>query len=513
MTEKIAEIEERNRTNGLEYIIEVPEEVERMIPDLRAAGRQLRSMVLEDRFEIVRTMMENWTDPQYGPRKIALPRLAKKTRFPLEMIEFYSFSCFSQMTKMNSLLRMDLSQLKKCFTDFSEISGLTGILLRARMPKLDMLKMARRRYDMGSLLENAPELITSICAANVPGLPVHQMNLALILGSASIIRNSERETILGPAYLESIIDEGYSEVANAFKILLWDKVNTEVTRYVVENSDAIVLTGGIDAVRSIESLIKDSGKDVLFDPHGHKAGMTVISREYLMDEERARQIARCCAIDIVAWNQYACLSPREIRIETGGRIDYERFAEILDKEMAVVGEKLGTITDIRVLQKLDDKHKVYSSSYYFKVKSDPRTLRFGLVICTGKHYGFDPYSDVCLDRTIVIKPISDIFETIDILKNHSELLQTIVVAIPEERIIPYAEKLSEIGVSNIHSVGNAAFVRIGEPWDSKFVPYNLLDLQLNRIRWTALSKDIDGDIDYRLKGFEEYEPSMYAKRV
>lgn len=472
------------REVDVEYLSEI-------IPKLKESQERLASMTIKERFEIIKEMADKWSDPNYSFRRDLIPKLAEETGYSAKMIEFLVFSSFDQIADMDKLFDVDIEDLKGCFKKFTPVPGLDNLLLRANTDDLsikDKLRLIKNDYSMDSLLSQAPKLITSICAGNAPGLSVYQMEMALAVGAASIIKSSSDETLFGPAFLESMVEEGFGEITDSFALLHWPSEHDDITRYAIENSDAIILTGGPEAVSAVGKMIKEIGNNKGYDPHGHKAGISVISREFLEDESAARDLAIACGIDYTIWNQYACLSPRSMAVETGGKISPEKFSEMVVEGMIYVGKILGPSLDSKIHGERLLRDSLESD---IKIKTNDSDFSYGIVRYDPTGFKFEPYSEACQNRTVSIGPIDDISDTIPILKNYSAELQTIVFAIPESRLYPYAEDLSKIGVSNIRPIGDAGFPQAGEPWDNRFIPFNLLNSPLSKIKWTSLNPNVD----------------------
>jgi hypothetical protein len=72
------------------------------------------------------------------------------------------------------------------------------------------------------------------------------------------------------------------------------------------------------------------------------------------------------------------------------------------------------------------------------------------------------------------------------------------VAIPQNRLISFAESIGEAGVTNIRAVSNMTLQKPWEPWDGRFPLHELFEH--DNIRWVSIStKDIDAELEKSLE--------------
>jgi hypothetical protein len=77
-------------------------------------------------------------------------------------------------------------------------------------------------------------------------------------------------------------------------------------------------------------------------------------------------------------------------------------------------------------------------------------------------------------------------------------LQTVGVAIPNNRIINFADAIGEAGATNIRAISSMTLQKPWEPWDGRFPLHELFEL--DNIRWVSIStKDIDKEIEITLE--------------
>ena len=85
-----------------------------------------------------------------------------------------------------------------------------------------------------------------------------------------------------------------------------------------------------------------------------------------------------------------------------------------------------------------------------------------------------------------------------IVRPLGQFLQTIGVAIPNKRLLPFADSIGEVGATNIRTISSMTLQKPWEPWDGRFPLHELFEI--DNIRWVSIStKNIDEDIEKSLE--------------
>ena len=83
---------------------------------------------------------------------------------------------------------------------------------------------------------------------------------------------------------------------------------------------------------------------------------------------------------------------------------------------------------------------------------------------------------------------------VNIIRPLGRFLQTMGVAIPNDRLIPFADAIGEVGITNIRTISSMTLQKPWEPWDGRFPLQELFEH--DGIRWVSISTR---DIDIELK--------------
>jgi len=426
-------------------------------------------------FDVIEKVTNKWSDPDYKGRKIAREVLPTVTGFSLEMIESWGFDHFMSILKKENLPLFGILQPDK-YKEFSELS--------------DGLVKAYGEHNV-SHSNFDPEIIGHICAGNIIGIAAFEMVLDKLVDAATWIKVPSEEPVFGALYAKSI-EEIDSQLAYSIAVFPFGGGDKEVREFLFSKSDIVRATGGEKARISLTDLAEKH--NIPISGHWHKFSFITIAREYM--DERASQIAELVSLDVTAWDQQGCFSPQEIFVEKGGEINPLNFAELLAEEMETTSIALPKGTNSGKMQVLDGYHQYFKKEMMGEpVKIFPSATHQWLVIYDGTTENVEPSP---LFRVIRVKPVNDIMEIPKIVKPIGSFLQTVGVAIPNNRLIPFADAIGGAGATNIRAISSMTLQKPWEPWDGRFPLHELFEH--DNIRWVSIStRDIDKEIETALE--------------
>jgi len=425
---------------------------------------------------VIDKVTKMWMDPDYKGRKIAREILPTVSGFSLEMIETWGFNHFMSILKKENLPLF--GKLKP--EDYKEFSDLGDGLVKA----YGEINVSHSNYD--------PEIIGHICAGNILGISAFEMILDKLIDAASWIKVPSEQPVFGALYAKSI-EEVDPQLAYSIAVLPFESGNKEVQEFLFSKSDIVRATGGEQARISLTELAQKHNIPIA--GHWHKFSFITIARDY-MDEERASQIAELVSLDVTAWDQQGCFSPQEIFVEIGGEVDPIKFGDLLADEMETTSIALPKGINSGKMQVLDGYHQYLKKEMMGDpVKIFPSPTHQWLVIYDGTTENIEPSP---LFRVIRVKPIEDIMQIPLLVKPLGKFLQTVGVAIPNTRLIPFADAIGEVGATNIRAISSMTLQKPWEPWDGRFPLHELFEH--DNIRWVSIStKDIDKEIKTALE--------------
>lgn len=456
--------------------------VEEIIVDVKNQREQyLLNADIPTILDTIQTVTEKWLDPMYKGRILAKEILPYITGFSPEMIETWGFGRFlSIIKKENFPIFSKLNH--ENFQDFSAHG--------------DGWVKAYGTQEIAHSNPN-PALIGHICAGNIIGIGVIEIIMDKLIDAATWVKPPSEEPVFTTLYTKTI-EELDPQLANTIAVLPYESKQTELNEYLFSQSDIVRATGSELARRNLIKLSKKHNTPVA--GHWHKLSFITIAREYL--NKQAREIAELVSLDVSAWDQQGCFSPHEIFVEKGGMVSPKEFAKLLAEEMAVTAEILPKGSKSGKMQVLDGFHQ------YFKKKQMGEPVEIyqspskdWLVIYDGISKDFEPSP---LFRVIRIRPVNDILDVADIIRPLGKFLQTSGIAIPNNRILPFANAIGEAGVTNIRAISSMTLQKAWEPWDGRFPLQELFEL--DNIRWVSISTR---DIDEEIKTLLEKKRSLF----
>ncbi len=174
-------------------------------------------------------------------------------------------------------------------------------------------------YQVHTLLSRAVPagLVSHIAAGNVFLGSIDSLIYGIITKNLNLLKVSKQD-FLFPTIFCSVLREEDREglIMPYFSMVYWSRNDKEIDSFVKQNSDAILLFGGQEAVVSYKSGL--SAKTELW-PFGPKISFGLLLKD--ARKESLREYARGFAEDIVCWEQRACTSCQNIFAEESENTD------------------------------------------------------------------------------------------------------------------------------------------------------------------------------------------------
>src|SRR5262249_48269811 len=109
----------------------------------------------------------------------------------------------------------------------------------------------------------------------------------------------------------------------------WQGGNPWLENALFAEADCVTATGGDETLAAIRSRVPAKAR---FLGYGQRVSFGFGTREVLRVETVAEVVSRV-ADDVVAWDQYGCLSPQVIYVEERGQVESDTFASRLAAEL------------------------------------------------------------------------------------------------------------------------------------------------------------------------------------
>ena len=237
----------------------------------------------------------------------------------------------------------------------------------------------------------------------------------------------------------------------------WKGGDNSIEEIIIRKSDAINVLSSDQVIQDLRSRMKKINPGIRSLMHGHKVGIAYVDAEFVKSEGILNEVLDGLVCDITAFDGGACYTVKNIFV----RGNHKQFAEDLFERMENHANRLSPVSEqfkpvgkslYRIL--LGDQNVLSSDTgnAFLRIKSEPEF-----------------WMPDELYRYVQVMPVKDEKHVYDIIKKHKQHLQTAIVAVPDEKILPVFRLFAKAGLSNIHYPGSAALMHVyEEPHDGEF---------------------------------------------
>ncbi len=382
----------------------------------------------QSRVEILCGIAENWLQPDYPFRQMALENAA--------------FTGFSRATLANGL-----DNFFKQFTLENFNALLVQELGHAR--RLDELvsNAAEEKLSRGSMARG-PEFLAHITAGNLPNPALMSIALGVLTRSAQFVKCASGASLIPRLFAHSLYD-AEPKLGACLEIAEWRGGRADIEKALFEEADCVTATGSDEALAAIRHHVPARAR---FLGYGHQLSFGYVAGDALSSFQARKTVARA-ATDIVAWNQLGCLSPHVIYVEHGGGVAAEQFAEMLAEELAKCEE-----TEPRGDVATETAATIASRRAFYEVRAahspDTRFWRSENSTAWTVVYEADSRFQLsCLNRFIYVKGATDLKTTLASADAVRGKVSTVGIAAGEEKARELAAQLAAWGVKRICPLG------------------------------------------------------------
>ena len=318
-------------------------------------------------------------------------------------------------------------------------------------------------------------LVCHWLAGNVQVLGMFVLIQSILSKNVNLLRVSSRDNGAFESLLRAF--EGVSftthggymirgdELLSTIAVISFNHSDKKAGRAMSEAADARIAWGGAEAVTTVAAFpSKFDCADIIMGP---KLSMSVVAKEAIEDERKARKLARKIAVDASVFDQTGCASTHNVFVERNGNISPEEFASYIAEGMEKVAKQIrkGTMTP-------EEFAAVHSARGIYDFK--------------GKVYGDDDsiwtvlYDDEMelnkpvYSRVVFVHAVDELGEILPLITDD---IQTIGLAANGDKAIKFATRAAEIGVARFPACGK--MLNFESPWDGMFIMDRL-------VRWNTL---------------------------
>lgn len=324
------------------------------------------------------------------------------------------------------------------------------------------------------LKANQRGLVCHWLAGNVQVLGMFALLQAIMTKNVNLLKISSKDGGVFANLLKTFEGLSYTtpggytikgdDILQTVAVVYFSSKDRELGELMSKSANVRIAWGGREAVETVANYpsLYDT-EDIIFGP---KISFSVISKEVLVSERRAKKLARKVAVDSSVFDQTGCASPHNLYIERGGAVSPKDFCKLLAEGMEKASvqipkgetsvEQISAVHSIRGLY--DFKGEVWAS--------DDTT--WTVVYAEDKNLKPPVYS-----RVVMVHPVDHIEETLEHIDDN---IQTIGLASMGEKALNFAEKAVEKGVMRCPEMGR--MLNFESPWDGIF-------LMERMVRWST----------------------------
>ncbi len=308
-------------------------------------------------------------------------------------------------------------------------------------------------------------LVCHWLAGNVQVLGMFALVESILTKNVNLLKLSSRDGGVFEYLLRAFEGEEYTtpggwkisgdELLKTIAVVYYGHGDKELGIQMSKRADVRVAWGGAESVTAVANYpAKYSCEDIILGP---KLSFSVVAKEALEDDHKARKLARRIGIDASVFDQEGCSSTHNIFVEEGGAVSTEAFAAYLAE-----GMKKAAVQIPKMPASIEQVSAVHSTRgvYDFKgiVYGDPETV--WTVV-------YDPDEELCApvySRVVFVHPVQDINAA---LKYVSEDIQTIGLAAEGEKALRFAEAAAMKGAVRFPVCGK--MLNFDSPWDGMYL--------------------------------------------
>jgi hypothetical protein len=304
-----------------------------------------------------------------------------------------------------------------------------------------------------------PALLSHFISGNVVGYTAILSKIGLPVktkGTAQILKLPSSASFFPLIYLNKL-ETVDPDLRRTIACGYWKGGDDVIEKPIIEESDAINILSSDLAINDLLTRIRKYHKGITTLLHGHKIGIAYISKEFINNPDRLEQTINGLVSDISAFDGGACYNIKNIYVQG----DPRKFAEMLFAKLELFGNSISPVsvnarsTGISLCQVYYGSNEVISSdekNVFVRVRENPEFWK--------------PDE---LFRYVQVMRVTDEKEVYRLISKHIHYLQTAIVAVPDEKIVPLLLLFGKAGISNIHYPGSAPLINVyEEPHDGEF---------------------------------------------
>ena len=281
-----------------------------------------------------------------------------------------------------------------------------------------------------------------VMPGNVPGAGMHELVIALLAGTAAMVKTSNREPSFFPAFANTLhqVDPA---VASMLEVTTFGREREDLTHLLNKQCDFVVALGD-DA-----SLAHLSDAAALFG-FGSRASGAIVS---LAPPANLPRLASAVARDVVLFEQQGCLSPHHVFVEEGDGTTARDFAIALGEGLSTFARTLPpaelSMHQAAALRRLREQARWRGLGGQAVELFEGPAMSWTVVLEPAARFTISPGY-----RTVTISTIRDGADLASRLAPLAKRLEAFALAVPAAVRAKFLDVLAGAGVTYVCDPGN-----------------------------------------------------------
>ena len=319
-----------------------------------------------------------------------------------------------------------------------------------------------------------PDFSLHVGAGTVPGVSVSSMVRALLVKSAVLLKPGRGDVALPVLFARALAEED-PKLASAVAVVYWPGGDSAAETLALQQAEVVVAYGGGESVTALRDRTPVTSRFVAYH---HRVSVGLIGRGALDVSAAAVRVASEAALAVSTFDQRGCVSPHVLYVERGGDIDVKAWAGVLAEAMATLEKEIpgGRLTPEEA-----------SSLHQSRGAAEMEEASGGDVVVHTGDQGFwtviyqesPAFTLSCQNRVVYVKPVSDLDEVPELLRDVRAHLQTVALSGATGKRQALAMALGRVGVTRITSFE-------GAPWPPPWWHHDGASVFGGLVRWVDL---------------------------
>ena len=296
-----------------------------------------------------------------------------------------------------------------------------------------------------------PKLTVHIWAGNVPVLPLWSLVGSLLVKGKVIGKVSSSEPLFIGVFCQLLV-EIEPRLADSLAIVSWRGGDTGREKMLLNEAEVVV---GYGSNRTISKLQQQIGHNTHFIGFGNKLSFGFLHK-LVLDKQKAENLAKQAAKSVIYYDQQGCYSPQLFFVEKNGQTSPHEWALLL-------AGKLQSYQNRYPLRNLSIEEAYDRSKFYESKMWDDHCK----VIVPEDRSWIVSYSEkpflepTPLSRVVQVIAIDHWKSLAEIIRDKSQVLQTVGIAAPTDELFDIASDWGALGITRVTSLDKMVQLHAG----------------------------------------------------